>query len=443
VFKIKTYSYKLPISHANKGFLMKTTQKKFQGDKNTSKPRKEKTAPKKHSRSDLEKNKSFEKKPNSDKRKPPFKKSSRIDSEKPPFKKSSRIDSEKPPFKKSSRIDSEKPPFRKSSRIDSEKPPFRKSSRIDSEKPPFRKSLKPEADKYPQRREGLRTNAEKFSIWGKRPVESLLQDLASQNEGSFDASKMSIHFIHDKQKKIPAQLKNCVELSQALGIKIHLHESQEIETWPLSREDGLNHQRVCLVIPKFPMKDLQDAIIECRNAKENNIKGCVGLVLDQIQDPRNFGSIVRTAAFFGVKFVIFGTDRQADLTPLVVKTSAGGAFQLGLISTPNLNRALNLMKEAGAWIVGTEIDSKQSYSTLSIDRPFVLVVSNEAKGMRQEIKKNCDFSVSIAGGNSTLDSLNVGVATGVVLSKMFENITPCQDESLEPVNEIEEMMDRR
>lgn len=255
-----------------------------------------------------------------------------------------------------------------------------------------------------------------FHIWGRRPIENYIEGLMQQD--NFDRQAHALHIIADKAGRVPAQLKAIVEPCKAIGMRIHLCQSQEDESWPLNSEETLNHQRVCLRVPKIPSSSIHDIVGRLPDWIAETPHGCLGIVLDQVQDPRNFGAIIRTAAFFGAKFVIFGEDRQAELTPLVVKTSSGGAFSLQLVPTVNINRALEQLKKSGLWVVGSSLKATARHSELPSDRHYVLVVGNESKGMRQEVGRQCDYLVRIPGGVGAVDSLNVGVATGVLLDAL-------------------------
>lgn len=256
-----------------------------------------------------------------------------------------------------------------------------------------------------------------FFIWGRRTIEAYLENL--HQSGNIDSTKYTLHIIVDKSHKAPAQLKPFVESAQLLGIKVVPHDSAT-ETWPLAdSSEELNHQRICLKVPEYPVQNMINAINIVKNASQNSEHGCIGVVLDQIQDPRNFGAIIRSAAFFNLKFVIYGTDRQADISSLVLKTSAGGAFSVALIPTVNIARAIQQLKEAGSWIAGAALsDNSVSLTELPKDRAWVAVLGNESKGLRNEILKNCDYLVKIPGGQGTVTSLNVSVAAGVVFHSL-------------------------
>ena len=148
------------------------------------------------------------------------------------------------------------------------------------------------------------------------------------------------------------------------------------------------------------------------------MRGCVGVILDSIQDPANFGAILRSAAFFGVKFVIYGKNRQAPVTSVVVRTSAGGIFEVKMIPVTNISRAIDTLKENGIWTLGTAIEESTPLADVKNDRPFAVVLGNEGKGIRQEVLRHCDMRAKIPTSQSLVDSLNVSVSAGVVLSHL-------------------------
>lgn len=266
-------------------------------------------------------------------------------------------------------------------------------------------------------------------VWGKHVVESFLEHL-NENLSYNNSNKTNqyvLHILGDKTGQIPAQLSDISTTAKSADIKVITHRS-ELEGWPLAEvHEGIVHQRVCLQIPEYPTKDLSIACEAIKECNESSQFGCVAVVLDQVQDPRNFGAIMRSAAFFGIKYVIYAQNRQADLSPLVLKASAGGAFEVSLVPVVNINRALEELKQAGAWILGTaNTPQALKLKNLPSDRVWVSVFGNEGAGLRQDVLKNCDFVTKISGGTKTIDSLNVSVAAGIVMQALQEN-TLCSD----------------
>lgn len=141
------------------------------------------------------------------------------------------------------------------------------------------------------------------------------------------------------------------------------------------------------------------------------------LALDCLQDPQNVGAIFRTAAFFGVQGVLLTQERSAPLTATVYDVAAGGMEYLPFTLQINLQRAFEQAKEEGLWILGGSEHAKQDLATVERDRPWLLVIGNEEKGMRRLTEESCDVLCRInpAGG---VTSLNASVAAAVFISKL-------------------------
>jgi len=247
-------------------------------------------------------------------------------------------------------------------------------------------------------------------IWGRHPIESFLGETARHN----DISQVILHVIVDKLGKVPAQLKNIVEICKVLNIPMKAHTSTE-DPWPLD-ESITNHQRVCLKVPSLPLLEIHDITKIVEEEDLLSKTGCVGIILDSIQDPGNMGAILRSAGFFGISFAIFAKDRQASITSSVLRTSAGGAFLVKTAEVTNISRAMEILKEKGLWLIGASVgENTIPYHEIPKDRPYVIVLGNEHKGLRQEIMKRCDYLGRIPGGTPLLDSLNVSVASGILL----------------------------
>jgi 23S rRNA (guanosine2251-2'-O)-methyltransferase len=143
--------------------------------------------------------------------------------------------------------------------------------------------------------------------------------------------------------------------------------------------------------------------------------GALWLALDSVQDPQNLGSIMRTAAFFGVRGVILPRDRSAGLTATVYDVASGAVELVPHATVPNLARAFDAAKAAGVWIVGSSEHAERSAWELGPDRPWLLVLGNEESGLRRLTLERCDEVVSIAP-RGKLTSLNVAVAAGVLMA---------------------------
>jgi 23S rRNA (guanosine2251-2'-O)-methyltransferase len=137
-------------------------------------------------------------------------------------------------------------------------------------------------------------------------------------------------------------------------------------------------------------------------------------LLDEIEDPHNLGSILRTAECTGVHGVIIPKRRSASLTATVLKTSAGAAEHVPVARVTNLAQTIDKLKEAGVWVAGTDLSASQDVYKMKFDMPLAIVIGNESKGMGRLIKEKCDFLVKLPMLGQ-LNSLNASVAAGVLM----------------------------
>jgi 23S rRNA (guanosine2251-2'-O)-methyltransferase len=144
---------------------------------------------------------------------------------------------------------------------------------------------------------------------------------------------------------------------------------------------------------------------------------CWILFLDGLTDPHNFGALLRTAEAVGVRHVVIPKDRSVDVTPTVVKASAGAVYHLEIYKVANLRRAIAALKKHGFWIVGLADKAAETiYDRVYADR-LGIVLGSEGGGIRPIVLRECDYVVSIPM-RGQVSSLNVGVAGGVFLYEL-------------------------
>ena len=139
------------------------------------------------------------------------------------------------------------------------------------------------------------------------------------------------------------------------------------------------------------------------------------LALDSLQDPQNIGAIFRAAAFFGVQGILLTQERSAPLTGTVYDVSSGGVEHVPFTLQVNLQQAFEVAKEAGLWILGTSEHAQDSLKNIERDRPWLVVLGNEEKGIRRLTEESCDLLCRIPG-HGKVTSLNVSVAAGILIS---------------------------
>ncbi len=169
------------------------------------------------------------------------------------------------------------------------------------------------------------------------------------------------------------------------------------------------HQGIAALALPRAAAGLDEIIGECRD------RGVMPffLVLDGIEDPRNFGAILRVADAAGVHGVVFQTRRSAGITPVVSKASAGAVEHVALVNVVNIKHALRTMKEEGITVIGAEASATMTFWDADMKGPVAFVVGSEGQGLRLTVREQCDVVVSLPMAGK-VNSLNVSVATGIM-----------------------------
>jgi 23S rRNA (guanosine2251-2'-O)-methyltransferase len=141
------------------------------------------------------------------------------------------------------------------------------------------------------------------------------------------------------------------------------------------------------------------------------------IALDGLQDPHNVGAIFRAAGFFGVQGILLTQERSAPLSGVAYDVASGGLEYVPFTLQTNIQRAFEIAKEEGMWILGTSEHAQDDLSSIARDRPWLLVLGNEEKGMRRLTEESCDVLCKISARGS-VTSLNVSVAAGILISTL-------------------------
>jgi 23S rRNA (guanosine2251-2'-O)-methyltransferase len=141
------------------------------------------------------------------------------------------------------------------------------------------------------------------------------------------------------------------------------------------------------------------------------------LLLDGLTDPRNFGALLRTSEAVGISYVIIPKDRAVDVTPVVIKASAGAAHYLKISKVTNLRRTIGALKERGFWAVGLDSRSPETIYDKDFPDRLAIILGSEGTGVRPVNLKECDFVVSIPMAGR-IASLNVATAGAVFLYEL-------------------------
>ena len=174
------------------------------------------------------------------------------------------------------------------------------------------------------------------------------------------------------------------------------------------------HQGVVAEVEPIPLLAIEELVALWKKQDEK----ALFLILDSIQDPQNFGSLIRSAYCCGATGIIFPKDRAATVTGAVAKTSSGAIEHIPLCRVVNIAATLEQLKKAGVWIVGTAPETKTSLYEFDFNLDVAVIIGAEGKGMRHLVTSKCDFCISIPM-KGELDSLNASVAGAVVLFEIM------------------------
>lgn len=195
--------------------------------------------------------------------------------------------------------------------------------------------------------------------------------------------------------------------------------SRKVEVARVAKEDldrlagTAAHQGVVAVLGGgFEYVDIEDIITVWKESGE----AAFFLILDSVQDPQNLGSLVRTAHAAGVHGIIIPKDRACEVTPAVVKASAGATERTPIAREVNLVRAIERLKAENVWVAGIEADCRDNIYGTDLDRNLAIVVGSEGKGIRRLVLDSCDFCLSIPMAGE-INSLNAAQAGAIA---MFE-----------------------
>ncbi len=189
-----------------------------------------------------------------------------------------------------------------------------------------------------------------------------------------------------------------------------------VERVPAARLDALtrvgrHHQGVAAEVSPFEYISVPDVVALCRGAGERALV----LTLDSLQDPQNFGTLLRTCEAVGVTAVVMLDRRQVEVTPVVVNASAGAVEHLQICLANNLPRAIEALQEAGLWVYALRAEPGAGlYTATDLSGPLGLVVGSEGRGVGRLLIERCDAAIQIPMLGE-VESLNAAVAGSIVL----------------------------
>lgn len=173
---------------------------------------------------------------------------------------------------------------------------------------------------------------------------------------------------------------------------------------------NVQHQGVVAQAAAVSYAEVDDLLARARELGEAPLL----VLLDEVEDPHNLGSILRTADCTGVHGVIVPKRRSASLTAVVAKTSAGAVEYVPVARVANLAQTIDKLKEEGVWIAGADVAAEQDVFKANLTGPLAIIIGSEGKGISRLVKEKCDFLIKLPMAGK-INSLNASVAAGVIL----------------------------
>ncbi len=180
-----------------------------------------------------------------------------------------------------------------------------------------------------------------------------------------------------------------------------------------------SHQGVIAQVAAYEYAELDDLFA----VAEKRAEAPFFLVLDEIEDPHNLGSIMRTADASGAHGIIIPKRRAVGLTATVAKASTGAIEHIPVVRVTNLSRTIDELKERGVWVAGTDASGKEDYRAFDGTMPLALVIGSEGKGMGRIIREKCDFLLRLPMVGK-VTSLNASVAASLLMYEVYRKRHP-------------------
>ncbi|MDX8367588.1 23S rRNA (guanosine(2251)-2'-O)-methyltransferase RlmB [Cytobacillus sp. IB215665] len=242
-------------------------------------------------------------------------------------------------------------------------------------------------------------------IIGKNPVLEALK------------SKREINKIWIAEGSQRGQMQQVAQLAKDKQVPISFVPKKKID----QMNDG-NHQGVIAQVAAYEYASLDDLY---RKAEEKGEMPFF-ILLDEIEDPHNLGSIMRTADAVGAHGIIIPKRRAVGLTATVAKASTGAIEYIPVAKVTNLSRTIEELKENGIWIIGTDANGQDDYRSIDGNMPLGLVIGSEGKGIGRLIKEKCDFLINLPM-RGKVTSLNASVAAGLLMYEVYRKRIPLGD----------------
>ncbi len=239
----------------------------------------------------------------------------------------------------------------------------------------------------------------KFQIEGRNPVIEAL------------TSDKTIEKIYIQKGNVQGSAQKVINLAKKKKIQISEVDKNKLN----AMAETESHQGVIALISPINYVSVDDIL---NRAAEKGEQPFI-IILDEIEDPHNLGSVIRSANAFGAHGVIIPKHRSASVTATVVKTSAGACFHTPVAKVTNLVNTMKELKKRGVWITGADMGGEKNIYNADFSGPIAIVIGNEGCGMSRLVREECDFIVNIPMVGE-IESLNASVSASIFMYKVSE-----------------------
>lgn len=221
----------------------------------------------------------------------------------------------------------------------------------------------------------------------------------------------TIETIYISNNKLEGSINTIVGMAKEKKIIIKEVDKRKLD----SMCDGETHQGVIAKVTPFKYSEVSD-ILDL--AKERGESPFI-VILDEVEDPHNLGSIARTAELFGVHGIIIPKRRSASVTATVYKSSVGAIEHVKVAKVTNLNATIDSLKEQGIWVYGADIRAEEYSYEVDYSGPCALIIGNEGRGISKLTVQKCDKLIKIPMVGK-INSLNASVAGGIMMYEVLK-----------------------
>ncbi|MBP1889947.1 23S rRNA (guanosine2251-2'-O)-methyltransferase [Clostridium moniliforme] len=283
----------------------------------------------------------------------------------------------------------------------------------------FRENREVEGDFSPRNKDSKKFREEKQfkqreeKVLSNKQIEQVREDLIIGRNAVMEAlkSKKTIEALYITNGPREGSINAIINLAKENRIVLKEVDKKKLD----SMSDGAVHQGVIARITPYKYFEVKDILEEAKKKGEDPFI----IILDELEDPHNLGSIIRTAETCGVHGIIIPKRRNVGVTPTVYKSSVGAVEHVKIAKVTNINNTIDDLKSEGVWIYGADIEGQEYSYEVDFSGPCALIIGSEGRGISKLTLKKCDKLVKIPMIGK-INSLNASVAGGIMMYEVLK-----------------------